>query len=109
MRSHAERGNEESRNGINQTRRRDGNRHDAFLCRHRCQFYECLLRRVVTSGNRIPIDDIPKRGNVIRTAVLIIQVVSMLPDVESENRRAADSCNRLAHQRAVLVRGAADF
>ena len=57
----------------------------------------------------VPIDDVPKRGDVIGTTVLVVQVVSVLPNVQSENRRAADARDRLSHQRAVLIGGAADF
>src|SRR5437762_14036683 len=38
------------------------------------------------SGGRFrPIDGVPPRGDVVGAAVLILQVIRMFPDVESEN------------------------
>src|SRR5688572_13916694 len=52
--------------------------------------------------HRVPVDDIPPRRDVVGTLVLILQVVGVLPDVETEERLLA------FHQRAVLVSGALD-
>src|SRR5579872_4005887 len=49
-----------------------------------------------------PVDHVPPRADVIRTAVLILQVVRVLPDVDAEDDLLA------FHQRAVLVRAALD-
>src|SRR4029078_11217073 len=56
-----------------------------------------LNRRLVTSARRIPIDYVPPSGDVIGTAILILQVVSMLPNVDAHDRRVA------MHQGAVLI------
>src|SRR5689334_14688322 len=50
----------------------------------------------------IPIDHVPPRGHVVRTLVLVLQVVRVLPDVESEQRLLT------FHQRIVLIRRARD-
>src|SRR5262245_11415673 len=49
-----------------------------------------------------PVDHVPPRGEVVRPAVLILQVVRVLPHVDAENRLLA------VHQRTVLVRAALD-
>src|SRR5215813_1934868 len=49
-----------------------------------------------------PIDDVPPRVDVVRAAVLVLQIVRMLPDVEAEDRLLA------VHHRIVLVRRALD-
>ena len=46
---------------------------------------------------RVPVDDVPERRNVVGTAILVVQVVRVLPDVEADDGRAA------LHQRGVLV------
>ena len=38
---------------------------------------------------KVPIHDVPPRGDVIRPLVLVLQVVGVLPDVEAEERCAA--------------------
>src|ERR1041385_4332260 len=50
-----------------------------------------------------PIHDVPPRRDVIGPAVLVFQVVCVLPDVHAEDR------DLLVHERAVLVGPAADF
>src|SRR5437016_8412147 len=49
-----------------------------------------------------PIDHVPPRVDVVRPAILVLQVVGVLPDVDAEDRVLA------VHQRTVLVRGALD-
>ena len=46
-----------------------------------------LLRRGMPLGDRIPVDHVEECGNVVRSAILIVEVVGVFPDVESENRR----------------------
>ncbi len=48
-----------------------------------------LLGRCKSLGNFIPIDDLPKSGDVIRTTVLILQIISVLPNIETQNRSTA--------------------
>src|SRR5262245_4309634 len=52
--------------------------------------------------HRIPVDRVPPRRHVIRTTILVLQVVRMLPDIESEDRVLS------VHQRRILVRRAGD-
>src|SRR5690606_12907868 len=61
-----------------------------------------LLRRSVTLGDVVPVDDVPKGGDVVGPQVLILEVVGVLPHVESEDRRLA------LHQGRILVRRAGD-
>lgn len=41
-----------------------------------------------TPGNFGPVDDVPESSDVIRAAVLVVQIVRMFPNVQSENRSA---------------------
>src|SRR5437763_3446381 len=47
----------------------------------------------------VPIDHVPPRADVVGAAVLVLQVVGVLPDVEAKHREFS------LHQRAVLIRG----
>src|SRR5881409_3501698 len=49
-----------------------------------------------------PVDDVPPRVDVVWTAVLVLQIVRVLPDVDAEHDLLA------FHQRAVLVGAALD-
>ena len=51
----------------------------------------------------IPVYDIPKRGDIVGAAVLVEEVVRVLPDVDHEDAAAFDAGNGFAHQWAVLV------
>src|SRR3954449_6445337 len=44
-----------------------------------------------------PVDHVPPRRDVLRPAVLVLEVVGVFPDVEAEDRRAP------LHERAILV------
>ena len=57
-----------------------------------------LLRQVV-GVDRVPVHHIPKGGNVVRTAVLIMQIIGMFPNVQPQNRHMS------VHQGTVLVGG----
>src|SRR5579862_4561456 len=52
--------------------------------------------------NLRPVDHVPPGVDVVRPAILVLQVVRVLPDVDAEDRVLA------VHQRTVLVRGALD-
>src|SRR3989338_10050752 len=65
----------------------------------------CLQCRFVQFGYSAPIDDVPERRDVIRTPVMIFQVVGMFPDIQSQNRRSPALGH--IHDRIILVgRGA---
>ena len=49
-----------------------------------------------------PVHHVPERVDVVRAAVLVVQIVRVLPDIETEDRLVAE------HDRRVLVRGRAD-
>src|SRR6478672_3083271 len=65
-------------------------------------------RLLATSGLREalgdigPVDDVPPGPNVVRTTVLILEIVRVLPDIASQQRGLA------GHERGILVRGALD-
>lgn len=50
----------------------------------------------------VPIDDLPEGADVVRTAILVVKVVGVLPDVESDDGSASAIANTL-HYRGVLV------
>src|SRR5215210_6059918 len=74
--------------------RRRGEAQDA-----RCALSHGLLETLV---DRVPVDDVPPRADVIGPAVLVLEVIRVLPHVEAEDRLLA------FHQRTVLVRRALD-
>src|SRR5689334_5219791 len=58
---------------------------------------------VVTPAHFLPVHRVPPRLEVIRAAVLVLEIVGMLPHVVAEDR------GRLAvHERIVLIRRARD-
>src|SRR5579884_2841418 len=57
---------------------------------------------VVAARNLVPVDDVPPVGEVLWAAVLILQVVGMLPDVIAHDGEEA------FHQGTILVRGRSD-
>src|SRR6187200_1138278 len=56
----------------------------------------------VVLGDGRPADDVPPAVEVLLAAVLVLEVVGVLPDVDAENRRIA------VHERRVLVRSRDD-
>ena len=68
-----------------------------------------LLRRgdVIRLGG-VPVNDVPEGGDVVGTAILIIQIVSVLPHIDADDGFALEAGNRLAHEGAVLIGGRAD-
>src|SRR4029453_666979 len=62
-----------------------------------------LLRALQVLRDLVPVNDVPPRFQVVRAAVLIVEVVRVLPDVDAEDRRLP------IHERAVLVGGTQDL
>ena len=63
----------------------------ADLTRARCQargaWHRVSSARLVEApGDLVPVDDVPPRGEVVRAAVLVVEVVGVLPDVDAEER-----------------------
>ena len=56
-----------------------------------------------TRRDFVPIDDVKERSNVVGPAVLIVQIVGVLPHVQAEDRRAGTIDNATTHQWVVLV------
>src|SRR3954447_26355071 len=56
----------------------------------------------ITLGDALPIDHVPPGLEVIGAPVLVLEVVSVLPDVDPEQGRLA------VHQGRILVRGGRD-
>lgn len=51
----------------------------------------------------VPVHHVPELFNVVRTAVLEFQVVSVFPHIQTQNREAGSARDSFAHQRGVLV------
>jgi hypothetical protein len=52
----------------------------------------------------VPVDNVPPVGNIFGPAVLVFEVVSVLPDIQSKNREHDTICDAL-HERIILVGG----
>lgn len=50
----------------------------------------------------VPVDDIPKVGDVFRTSVLVLEVVSVFPDIQTQNGEH-DFVRDSLHERIVLI------
>lgn len=50
-------------------------------------FQSAFGSRKATSDLR-PVDDVPEGRNVVGTAILVVQIVGMLPDIKSQDRRS---------------------
>mmetsp|Transcript_918 Transcript_918/g.1904 ORF Transcript_918/g.1904 Transcript_918/m.1904 type:complete len:210 (-) Transcript_918:257-886(-) len=61
--------------------------------------------RLVVLGHFRPVDDLPPGGDVLRPAVLILEVVGMLPHVNAHDRDEPIA----VHERVVLVGGGHDL
>src|SRR5262249_8148219 len=61
-----------------------------------------------TSGDLVPVHRAPPGGDVVRAAVLILEVVRVLPDVQAEDGGALLPRRDDVHQRVVLVGGRGD-
>src|SRR5579859_918539 len=59
--------------------------------------YGQALGGLVALRHRGPADHVPPGAHVVGTLVLVLEIVSVLPDVDAKNRRLA------VHDRAVLV------
>src|ERR1043166_8768038 len=55
-------------------------------------------KRLVILRDRVPIYHVPPCFDVIGSAVLVLEVVSMFPNIEADNRCVA------IHQRTILIR-----
>ena len=63
----------------------------------------CFLRLLVLFIDKVPVDDAEPFIDVINAAVLILQVVSMFPDVQAEQRSLP------FFQRVILVGSGKNF
>src|SRR5207245_7755090 len=61
------------------------------------------------AGRLRPVHHVPKGLEVIRAAVLVFEVIGVLPYVATEDRPAFATRDRLAHDRIVLVGGGDDL
>ena len=57
-----------------------------------------LLGGRESAGHGVPIDDVPKCRDIVGPSVLVVQVIGMFPDVETEKGSSAFG------KRAVLIR-----
>src|SRR6266567_1724270 len=53
--------------------------------------------RSIILRHRVPVHHVPPRFDVIRPAVLVFEIISVLPNIDAEDRRVA------VHQGAILV------
>ena len=80
-----------------------------------CCAFKLSIERLFAAGGRVelsdlcPVHHVPERGDIVRTAILILEVVGVFPHVEAKDRRALGTRNRLAHHWIVLVRGRSDL
>ena len=63
-------------------------------------------RRVELAGDRVPRHHVPPGREVVRAAVLVVQVVGVLPDVDAEDGRLALGERRVLVRRRHAPRGA---
>src|SRR5690606_1785433 len=61
---------------------------------------------LVAALDLVPVDHVVERGDVVRAAVLVLQVVGMLPHVQAQDRGVARA--DALHERVVLVGAALD-
>src|SRR3546814_7364891 len=65
-----------------------------------------LDRLLVPTLDLVPVDHVVERADVVRTTVLVLQVVGVFPHVQAEDRGVARA--DALHERAVLVGAALD-
>ncbi len=63
-----------------------------------------LERGLVIGFGGVPIDHIPPGRDVIGPAILVVEIVRVFPDIETDDGFAFDARDGLAHERAILVR-----
>ena len=68
-----------------------------------------LLGCFVPLGHFVPVNDVPESGDIIGATVLILEVISVFPDVQSKDGLSFDTSDSFAHQRAVLIGRRSDF
>src|SRR6266478_508898 len=62
-----------------------------------------LISVLVVLGDCVPVHHVPPSFDVVGPAVLVIEIISVFPNIHSEDRRVS------VHERAVLVRGGYNF
>src|SRR3546814_2787056 len=65
-----------------------------------------LDRLLVPTLDLVPVDHVVERADVVRTTVLVLQVVGVFPHVQAEDRGVARA--DALHERVVLVGAALD-
>mmetsp|Transcript_71175 Transcript_71175/g.112750 ORF Transcript_71175/g.112750 Transcript_71175/m.112750 type:complete len:212 (+) Transcript_71175:62-697(+) len=75
----------------------------ASWCRwHRLAFFGILL---VVSADLLPVDDVPKCVHVIRTSVLVLQIVGVFPHIQTQDwNHLFEAVVQAFHQWIVLIR-----
>ena len=53
--------------------------------------------------SRFPVHHIPERLHIVGATVLVVQIIRMLPNIQSQHRLAFDPSERLAHERRILI------
>jgi hypothetical protein len=57
-------------------------------------FYEKLFLRSISSRNFRPINCVEKSFNIIRSSVLVMQIISMFPNIHTQNRSTTTTDSR---------------
>ena len=65
------------------------------------------FRGIIACGNRVPVNDVEKSLYIVGTAILIVQIIRMLPDIQPENW-SSDAIDEAGHSRIVLIGRRAD-
>jgi len=52
----------------------------------------------VTVGDEVPIDHLPEGANILRPAVLIFEIIGVLPDMQAEKRMPALANRRVLRE-----------
>ena len=68
------------------------------------QFHSFLI----APRDLIPVDDVEESGDVVETAVLVVQVIGLLPHVQAQDRRATRKSGKATHTRMILIGAAFD-
>ena len=68
-------------------------------------FNSLLPGSLVIFGNFRPVDDVPDRFQIVGAAILVFEIIGVLPNVHAEHRFALAAGDGLAHSRIVLVGG----
>jgi len=53
--------------------------------------------------DNVPVDYVPESSDVVWAAILVVEVIGVLPDIESKNGLATTGPSKFSHEGVVLV------